>query len=228
MPPAAAVSLAKDRRTAASAGDSESAAEGCRAGRVTLVTGGVARESGSVFEGAVIGRDGELDFVEAFLDEVGAGPAALVLSGESGIGKTILWQVGVEAARSRFERVLTCRATEAEAALSFAGLSELLGETLVQVADSGRGERRDEDLSVLQFGELLNVEDHPRDPLWTPVFGRIAGVVTDAGGVMCHAAIVAREYGLPAVLGTGSATRRIATGNRIRVDANNGIVIDPH
>jgi len=45
---------------------------------------------------------------------------------------------------------------------------------------------------------------------------------------MCHAAIVAREYGLPAVLGTGSATRRIATGNRIRVDANNGIVIDPH
>jgi pyruvate,water dikinase len=59
---------------------------------------------------------------------------------------------------------------------------------------------------------------------WTPVFGRIAGVVTDIGGIMCHAAIIAREYGLPAVLGTGSATKRIATGDRIRVDADNGIV----
>jgi pyruvate,water dikinase len=41
---------------------------------------------------------------------------------------------------------------------------------------------------------------------------------------MCHAAIVAREYGLPAVLGTGSATKRIETGDRIRVDGANGIV----
>jgi pyruvate,water dikinase len=56
------------------------------------------------------------------------------------------------------------------------------------------------------------------------VFGRIAAAVTDAGGVMCHAAIVAREYGLPAVLGAGSATKRIATGDRIRVDADNGTV----
>jgi pyruvate,water dikinase len=59
---------------------------------------------------------------------------------------------------------------------------------------------------------------------WTPVFGRIAAAVTDAGGVMCHAAIVAREYGLPAVLGTGSATRRIRTGDVVRVDADNGVV----
>jgi pyruvate,water dikinase len=59
---------------------------------------------------------------------------------------------------------------------------------------------------------------------WTPVFGRIAAAVTDAGGVMCHAAIVAREYGLPAVLGTASATKRIATGDRIRVDADEGVV----
>jgi phosphohistidine swiveling domain-containing protein len=59
---------------------------------------------------------------------------------------------------------------------------------------------------------------------WTPVFGRIAAAVTDAGGVMCHAAIVAREYGLPAVLGTGSGTKLIAMGDLIRVDADNGIV----
>ena len=59
---------------------------------------------------------------------------------------------------------------------------------------------------------------------WTPVFGRIAAAVTDAGGVMCHAAIVAREYGLPAVLGTGVGTKRIRTGDRIRVDADAGVV----
>ena len=59
---------------------------------------------------------------------------------------------------------------------------------------------------------------------WTPVFGRIVAAVTDAGGVMCHAAILAREYALPAVLGTGSATKRIATGDRIRVDGDNGVV----
>ena len=97
---------------------------------------GVARENWSVFSGAVIGRDAELDFVQAFLDEVGGGPAGLVLSGEAGIGKTILWQAGVEHARGRFAHVLTCRGTEAEAALSFAGLSELLGEVLGDALDS--------------------------------------------------------------------------------------------
>jgi pyruvate,water dikinase len=59
---------------------------------------------------------------------------------------------------------------------------------------------------------------------WTPVFGRIAAVVTDAGGVMCHAAIVAREYRLPAVLGAGAGTKRIATGDLLRVDGDRGTV----
>jgi DNA-binding CsgD family transcriptional regulator len=86
--------------------------------------------------GAVIGRDDEVDRVEAFLDEVAGRPAALVLSGEAGIGKTILWQIGVEEARRQFPCVLTCGVVEAEAALSFAGLSELFGEALVEFADS--------------------------------------------------------------------------------------------
>ena len=96
----------------------------------------VERENGSVISGAVIGRDAELDFVRAFLDDVGAGPAGLVLSGEAGIGKTILWQVGVDLARGRFAQVLTCRGAEAEAALSFAGLSELLSEVLGEALES--------------------------------------------------------------------------------------------
>jgi pyruvate,water dikinase len=79
-----------------------------------------------------------------------------------------------------------------------------------------------EQLADVQDGEILVAPFTSTS--WTPVFGRIVAAVTDIGGVMCHAAIVAREYGLPAVLGTGSATKRIATGDRIRVDADTGIV----
>jgi phosphoenolpyruvate synthase/pyruvate phosphate dikinase len=59
---------------------------------------------------------------------------------------------------------------------------------------------------------------------WTPIFGTIAGAVLDVGGVMCHAAIVAREYGLPAVVGTGVGTKRIRSGDRLRVDGGTGRV----
>jgi pyruvate, water dikinase len=78
--------------------------------------------------------------------------------------------------------------------------------------------------------ELATVEDGEiivcpvTAPSWGPVFGRIAAAVTDTGGIMCHAAIVCREYGLPAVVGTGHGTRRIKTGDRIRVDGNTGTV----
>jgi pyruvate, water dikinase len=61
-------------------------------------------------------------------------------------------------------------------------------------------------------------------PSWAPIFRRIAGTVTDSGGMMSHAAIVCREYGLPAVTGTAFATKTIKTGMRVRVDGNNGTV----
>jgi DNA-binding CsgD family transcriptional regulator len=112
--------------------------------------------------GAIIGRDAELGFVREFLSEVGTGPTGLVLSGEAGIGKTILWHVGVEEARRQFQRVLTCRGVEAEAALSFAGLSELLGEVLEEVADSLLAPRR----RALEVALLLaEPGDAPPDPL---------------------------------------------------------------
>jgi pyruvate, water dikinase len=59
------------------------------------------------------------------------------------------------------------------------------------------------------------------------VFGKIRATVTDIGGMMSHAAIVCREYGLPAVTGTGSATSRIKTGQRIRVNGTSGEVTFP-
>jgi rifampicin phosphotransferase len=61
-------------------------------------------------------------------------------------------------------------------------------------------------------------------PAWTPLFARASAVVTDVGGPLSHSSIVAREYGIPAVLGTGVATRRILSGQRIRVDGDAGTV----
>jgi pyruvate, water dikinase len=61
-------------------------------------------------------------------------------------------------------------------------------------------------------------------PSWGPVFGKISATVSDIGGTMSHAAIIAREYGMPAVVGTGQATKRIKTGQRVRVDGDRGIV----
>jgi pyruvate,water dikinase len=61
-------------------------------------------------------------------------------------------------------------------------------------------------------------------PSWAPVFGKIKAAVSDIGGTMSHAAIVAREYGMPAVVGTGQATSRITTGQRVLVDGDRGVV----
>jgi rifampicin phosphotransferase len=61
-------------------------------------------------------------------------------------------------------------------------------------------------------------------PAWTPLFSQARGLVTDVGGVLAHGSIVAREYGIPAVLGTGIATTRIRSGQTIRVDGDRGTV----
>jgi pyruvate,water dikinase len=62
------------------------------------------------------------------------------------------------------------------------------------------------------------------DPSWTPLFVAVAGLVTEVGGLMTHGAVIAREYGLPAVVGVEHATRLIKDGERIRVDGTDGYV----
>jgi len=62
------------------------------------------------------------------------------------------------------------------------------------------------------------------DPSWTPLFITVAGLVTEAGGQMSHGAVIAREYGLPAIVAVRDATRRIRDGQRIRLDGTNGVV----
>ena len=79
-----------------------------------------------------------------------------------------------------------------------------------------------EQLDQLQQGEILVAP--VTAPSWGPVFGKIKATVTDIGGMMSHAAIVCREYGLPAVTGTGSASTKIKTGMLLRVDGSNGKV----
>jgi pyruvate,water dikinase len=61
-------------------------------------------------------------------------------------------------------------------------------------------------------------------PAWTPLFAMASAIVTDVGGPLSHGSIVAREYGIPAVLGTGVATKRIHSGHQITVDGNEGKV----
>lgn len=78
------------------------------------------------------------------------------------------------------------------------------------------------EVSQLQEGEILVAPT--TSPSWAPAFAKIKACVTDVGGVMSHAAIVCREYGLPAVVGTGHATKIIRTGMQLRVDGSTGVI----
>jgi pyruvate,water dikinase len=81
---------------------------------------------------------------------------------------------------------------------------------------------RPEDGDQLQTGEILVTKQ--TDIAWTLLFPRAAAIVTDVGAPLSHAAIVARELGIPAVVGCGDATMRLQTGDRVRVDGGQGIV----
>jgi phosphohistidine swiveling domain-containing protein len=63
------------------------------------------------------------------------------------------------------------------------------------------------------------------DPAWTPLFLVAAGLVTEVGGLMTHGSVVAREYGIPAVVGVSHATTRLQTGQRVRLDGSTGEIV---
>jgi len=79
-----------------------------------------------------------------------------------------------------------------------------------------------EDFGLMRPGDVLVAGT--TTPAWTPLFAMASGVVTDIGGPLSHGSIVAREFGIPAVMGTGEATRRILNGQTITVDGGNGTV----
>ena len=80
-----------------------------------------------------------------------------------------------------------------------------------------------QDFDQMELGGILVAK--LTTPAWTPLFTMAGGVVTDIGGPLSHGSIVSREYGIPAVLGTGEATKRIRSGQRITV---NGSEVLPH
>jgi phosphohistidine swiveling domain-containing protein len=79
-----------------------------------------------------------------------------------------------------------------------------------------------EDFDQVKQGEIMVCI--MTNPAWVVVFTKLAGVVCDTGGVLAHPAIVSREFGIPAVVGTTNATQRIRTGDRVRVNGSTGVV----
>ena len=78
------------------------------------------------------------------------------------------------------------------------------------------------DAAKLQPGEVLVAETTA--PPWTPLFGTACAVVTDTGGILSHCAVVAREYGIPAVVGAVVATNRVRDGQLLEVDGDAGTI----
>ncbi len=128
-----------------------------------------------------------------------------------------------ERTRRYFPRLLLSDGTDAEAALAPASNGGLRGSPAspgvvsgpARVILSPQGAR-------LEPGEILVAPS--TDPGWTPLFLTAGGLVMEMGGMMSHGAVVAREYGIPAVVGVAGATDRIATGERLTVDGSAGTV----
>jgi len=81
-----------------------------------------------------------------------------------------------------------------------------------------------DDAARLNDGDVLVT--HMTTPDWVPLMRRAAAIATDSGGMTCHAAIVSRELGIPCVVGTGDATRKLRDGEVVTVDATHGVVLE--
>ncbi len=79
-----------------------------------------------------------------------------------------------------------------------------------------------EDAGKVEKGEVLVTVF--TDPGWTPLLGRVSAVVTETGGILSHAAVISREYGIPAVLAVNGATSAIVDGDLVVVDGTHGTV----
>ena len=91
-----------------------------------------------------------------------------------------------------------------------------------QVQGTARVIRSLNEVNKFNPGDILVTE--ATNPSWTPIIHAASAVVTDLGGALSHAAIVCREYGIPAVVGTRKATKMIKNGDKIVVDGNEGVV----
>jgi pyruvate,water dikinase len=125
-----------------------------------------------------------------------------------------LGQPPEESSDSRFDVVRTS-STDSEK-LQGVGASAGLARGPARVTLSGA------DFARVQAGDIIVCPSS--NPSWVPLFAIAAGLVTNTGGVLSHAAVVAREFGLPAVVGAGDATTRIADGRMVELDGTSGEV----
>jgi pyruvate,water dikinase len=130
-----------------------------------------------------------------------------------------------ERARRHIPRVLLSDGTDAEAALvSVVDGPGLRGSPASPGIAVGQARVIRSPLGArMEPGEILVAPS--TDPGWTPLFLTAGGLVMEMGGMMSHGAVVAREYGIPAVVGVAGATDRIATGERVTVDGSAGTVL---
>lgn len=103
-------------------------------------------------------------------------------------------------------------------------MKELRGQAGSRGVARGRAKvvRRLDEASKVEPGDILVAET--TSSAWSLLFASIGGLITDTGGILSHAAVVAREYGIPAVVGVGSATQRLRDGQRVEVDGNQGLI----
>jgi pyruvate,water dikinase len=109
-----------------------------------------------------------------------------------------------------------------EMAAQPAGTIKGLGASAGVIEGTARIVHTPDEFDQVKNGEIVVCT--MTNPAWVVIFTKIAGLVTDAGGALSHPAVVSREFGIPAVVGTGIATQRIHNGQRIRVNGAAGIV----
>jgi pyruvate, water dikinase len=124
----------------------------------------------------------------------------------------MLWGITRESLESWLSADEQPDSNEIKGFAASSGVAEGIARVVKSVDEIGR----------LRQGDILVCRI--TNPTWAPVFQKIAAAVSDIGGSMSHAAIVAREFGLPAVVGTGTATQKIKDGQRVRVDGGRGVV----
>jgi pyruvate,water dikinase len=108
------------------------------------------------------------------------------------------------------------------AARSLTGDAEGIGASPGSYEGPARIIRGEHEFAKLEDGDVLVCPI--TSPIWSMLFAQVGALVCDAGGPMSHPAIIAREFGIPAVLGTGAATSTFRDGELVRVDGDNGVV----
>ncbi len=110
-------------------------------------------------------------------------------------------------------------------AVAFPDAEALAGVPLSAGVAEGPALVLEEPTVAVPEGEPFVLVCPSTDPAWVPLFVRACGLVIETGGILSHGAIVAREFGLPAVAGLPGVTRRLRSGQRLRVDGTTGRVV---